>query len=142
MSLKKRRSTPIDFDGYFQDLKREFEEWGTMLDERPSWNQKTSTIEPLRNMIVTPTEVIVTVDMPFTKEDTLQVKALGEDMLEISAKMKRKITFKEMGITHRIGEFQSFHFKSRIPVPVQMKKMKIRFKKGMLEVHLPRRNGR
>jgi HSP20 family molecular chaperone IbpA len=142
MSIRKRRPTAVDFDGYFQDLKREFEEWGGGLIERPSWNQKTSTIEPLRDMIVAPSEVILTVDLPFTRENTLRVKALDESTLEISAKMKRKMTFKEMGITHHVGEFQRFLFHSRVPVPVQMNKMKLRFKKGILEVHLPRRHGR
>jgi HSP20 family molecular chaperone IbpA len=142
VSIKKRRSAADDFDVYFRDLRREFEEWGGKLFERPSWNQKASTIEPLRDMIVAPTEVVVTVDLPFTRENTLQVRALDENTIEISAKMKRKMSFKEMGITHHVGEFQRFHFQSRIPVPVQMKKMKIRFRKGMLEVHIPRGRAR
>lgn len=142
VTIKRKRSDAEDFDSYFQDLRREFEDWGDKLIERPSWNQKASTIEPLRDLVVATTEVVVTVDLPFTKESTLQVKAVGEDTLEVSAKMKRKMTFKDMGITHQIGEFQRFHFLSRIPVPVQMKKMKIRFKKGMLEVHIPRKRGR
>ena len=142
MSIKRRRSTADDFDSFFQDLRGELEEWRNKLVERPSWNLKTSTIEPLSDLIVAPTEVVVTVDLPFTRESTLQVKVVGEDTLEVSAKMKRKMTFKDMGMTHQVGEFQRFHFLSHIPVPVQMKKMKIRFKKGILEVHIPRKSGR
>ena len=142
MSIKRRRSAADDFDSFFEDLRSEVEEWRNKLVERPSWNLKASTIEPLSDLIVAPTEVVVTVDLPFTRESTLQVKAVGEDALEVSAKMKRKMTFKDMGMIHQVGEFQKFHFLSRIPVPVQMKKMKIRFKKGILEVHMPRKSGR
>jgi HSP20 family molecular chaperone IbpA len=142
MAIKKRRTIMDIFDDYFEDFEREFERRREMLLERPSWNQKNSTIEPLRNMIVTPTEVIVTVDLPLTEEKAVQVKPLDENTLEISARMKRKMTFREMGMTHQEGEFQKFHFHSRVPVPVQMDEMKIRFKKGILEVHLPRKRGR
>lgn len=142
MAIKKRRSTADAFDSHFEDLEREFEEWRNRSIERPSWNQKMSTIEPLRDMVITPIEVILTVDLPLTKENTLQVKPLGGNMLEISAQMKRKMTFKEMGITHQKAEFERFLFHSHIPVPVQTSKMKIHFKKGMLEVHLPRKRER
>ena len=142
MSIKRRRSAADDFDSFLQDMRSEFEEWRSKLVERPSWNRKASTIEPLSDLIVAPNEVVVTVDLPFTRESTLQVKAVGEHAFEVSARMKRKMTFKDMGITHQVGEFQRFHLLSRIPVPVQMKKMKIRFKKGILEVHIPRKSGR
>lgn len=139
MAIKRKRSVMDLFDDYFDDLEKEFERRRERLLERPSWNQKASTMEPLRDMIVTPTEVVVTVDLPLTKEKTVQVKPLDEDTLEISAEMKRKMTFKEMGITHYKGEFQRLHCHSRIPVPVKMDKMKISLKKGILEVHLPRK---
>jgi HSP20 family molecular chaperone IbpA len=90
-------------------------------------------------MKITPTEVVVTVDLPLTFENKVQVKPLDENTLEISAEMKRKVRFSELGITHCEGEFQKLHCHSRVPVPVRMSKMKIRFKKGILEVHLPRK---
>jgi HSP20 family molecular chaperone IbpA len=142
VSIEKRRSTADIFAGYLEDLKEEFEEWKREFIEKPSWNQKASTMEPLHNVTVTSTEVVVTVDLPFTRKSTLRVKPLDESTLEISAGMKRKMTFREMGITHHEAEFQRFHCCTQVPVPVQMGKMRIRFKKGMLEVHLPRRHAR
>jgi HSP20 family molecular chaperone IbpA len=142
VSIKKRRSIMDIFDDYFEDFGKEIERQRERLLETPSWNLKTSTIEPLRNMIVTPTEVVVTVDMPLTKESSVQVKALDENTLEISAKMRRKMTFEELGITHHEGEFRKLSCYSHVPVPVQMDKMKISFKKGIVEVHLPRKRRR
>lgn len=139
MSAKRRRSILAILDDYFEDFEVEFEGWRESLVERPSWNQRNCTIEPLRNMEVTAAEVIVTVDLPFTKEDTVRVKPIDKRTLEISASMKRKIRFAELGITHHKGEFHKLYCHSRVPVPVQMDKMEMRLKKGMLQIRLPRK---
>ena len=139
MAIRKKDSFADAVDRYFEDVERELDRWRESLVERPSWNLKASTMEPLRNIRVMPTEVVVTVDLPLTKESSLKVKALDESTLEISAQMKRKMTFKELGITHHKGEFQKFHCHMRVPVPVQMNKMKTKFKKGMLEIHIQRK---
>ena len=110
------------------------------LMDKPSWNQKACTIEPLRNIMVTPTEVIVTVDLPYTKEDTIKIKPIDNRTIEVSARMKRKIRFDEFGIIHHKGEFETLHCQTRIPVPVYMDKMEVHFKKGILEIRLPRKH--
>jgi len=89
---------------------------------------------------VTPTEVIVTVDLPYAEENKIRVKPISRDTIEILAKMKRKIRFDDFGITHYEGEFETLHCQTRVPVPVYMDKMELRFKKGILEIHLPRKH--
>lgn len=140
MSTRRKRSIFDIIDEYFENLEDWAERVRETLIERPSWDQKACTIEPLRDIMMTPTEVIVTVDLPYTEENTIQVKPVDKNTLEISARMKRKIRFDDLGITHYKGEFQTFHCQTRIPVPVHMDKMEIRFKKGILEVHLPRKH--
>jgi len=140
MSTKRRRSIFDIIDEYFENLEEWAERFRETLIERPSWNQKTCTIEPLRDIMVTPTEVIVTTDLPYTEENTIKVKPLDKNTIQISARMKRKIRFDEFGITHYKGEFQTFQCQTRIPVPVYMDKMEIRFKKGILEIRLPRKH--
>jgi len=71
----------------------------------------------------------------------VKVEAISEDRLEIGAKMRQKMRFDDFGITHRKGEFSSFRCQVRVPVPVNMKRMKVYFKRGILEIHLPRRRG-
>lgn len=140
MPTRRKRSIFDVIDEYFEDLEEWTERFRETLVERPSWNQKTCTMEPLRDIIVTPTEVIVTVDLPCTEENMIQVKPLGKNVIQISANMKRKIRLDDFGITHHRGEFQRLHCQIRIPVPVNMGKMEIRFKKGILEIHLPRKH--
>lgn len=140
MSIKRKRSIMDILDNYFDELEEQFERWRETLTERPSWNQKACTMKPLRHVRVTPTEVIVTVDLPLTKENSIQVKPVDKSTIEILASMKRKIRFTDFGITHHKGEFQKLHCHLRVPVPVYMEKMELRFKKGILEIRLPRKH--
>jgi HSP20 family molecular chaperone IbpA len=139
MAIRKRQLDSDSIDEYFRDLEEWTEDLERTMIGRPSWNQKACTIEPLRNIRVAPTEVVVTADLPLTKEEAVKIKPIDDQTLEISAQMKRRVHFKEFGIFYHRGEFHSFHCYIRIPVPVRMNKMKTRFKKGMLEIHLPRR---
>ena len=139
MSTKRKRSIFEIISEYFENLEEMTEQLEEAWIERPSWNCRSCTMEPLRNITVTPTEVIVTVDLPLTEENTVQVKPVEKNTLEITARMKRKIRFEDLGITHHKGEFQTFHCQTRIPVQVHMDKMHFRFKKGILEIHLPRK---
>jgi len=139
MPIKRKRSLSNIVDEYFESIEEMMEQMRTMLSEKPSWNQKTCTIEPLRDITLTPTEVIVTVDLPYAEEKTVKIKPLEKNVLEIRAKMKKKVKFNELGITHRKGEFKEFHCQTRIPVPVHTEKMEILFKKGILKICLPRK---
>lgn len=140
MSTRRRRSIFDIIDEYFENLGEWAERVREALIEKPSWNRRACTMEPLRDIMVTPTEVTVTVDLPYAEENTIQVKPISKDTIEILAKMKRKVRFDDFGITHYKGEFQTLHCQTRIPVPVYMDKMEIRFKKGILEIRLPRKH--
>jgi HSP20 family molecular chaperone IbpA len=140
MSTRRRRSIFDIIDEYFENLQEWAERFREALIERPSWNRRACTIEPLRDIMVTPTEVTVTVDLPYAEENTIQVKPTRKDTIEISAKMKQKVRFDDFGITHYEGEFQTLQCQTRIPVPVDMDKMEIRFKKGILEIRMPRKH--
>jgi HSP20 family molecular chaperone IbpA len=142
MSAKRRRD--------FLELMRDYlEDWETFADEllesarmeRPSWDIKSCCLEPLCNVFVSVNEVIVTSDLPRIDPKTITVEAVNANMIEIKATMKRKIRFHDLGITHREGEFTSFRCHVHIPVPVDMKKMKTQFKRGILEVYIPRKKG-
>ncbi len=141
--IKRRKRSLFDLlSDYMEDLEALSEELlESELSGRPSWDLKSCCIEPLCNVSVTPDEVVVTADLPNTDPAKIKVEQVDRDTLEIRAEMKRKIRFKEFGITYREGEFQYFRCLNRIPVPVDAKKMKTKFKRGILEVHLPRKRG-
>jgi HSP20 family molecular chaperone IbpA len=126
-------------DEYFEDMEKWAQQVRETLTEKPCWDLKTCAIEPLRDITVTPKEVIVTVDLPYAKKETVKVKAVDAASLEIFAEMKKKIRLTELGVTHRTGVIQRFHGWIRLPVTVNMNKMKIQQKKGILEIKLPRK---
>jgi len=136
---KKRRSIFDVMDEYLENFEEWTEKFEDIIFERPSWNCITCTIEPLRNLLVTSDEAILTVDLPYAEESTIRVTPAGKDKIEISAKMRRKVSFNDLGITHYKGEFHKFHCQIRIPVSVYMERMEVRFKKGILEIRLPRK---
>jgi HSP20 family molecular chaperone IbpA len=140
MAIKRRRPISEIIDEYFTDLETWAEGVSAAFGERPSWNLRECSLEPLREMVVTPKEVLVTVDLPFTNKNGVKVKPVGNSFLEISAKLNKIVRLDDLGVTHRRGEFQRYHCQLRIPVPVNMKKMAVNYKKGMLEVHLPRKH--
>jgi HSP20 family molecular chaperone IbpA len=140
LAIRKKSSFPDMIDEYFQYLEKWAEKFGEPFAQRPSWNLRNSSIEPLRETTITPTEVLVTVDLPFTSKGTVKVKPVGSNTMEIEAKMSRKIRLHELGVTYCKGEFQKYHAHMRIPVSVNMNKMKVNYKKGLLEVHLPRKH--
>jgi len=97
---RRRRSIFDIIDEYFESLETWAERVRETVMERPSWNCRTCTMEPLRDIMVTANEVIVTVDLPYAEQNTIEVKPIGKDTIEISAKMRRKISFDDFGITH------------------------------------------
>jgi HSP20 family molecular chaperone IbpA len=140
MAIRRKRSFSDLIDEYFKDLEEWTQEFGEPFAERPSWNLKNRSIEPLRETTINPTEVLITLDLPFTDKSTVKVKPVGKSTLEISAKMNRVIKSDDLGVTHWRGEFQKYHSHMRIPVQVNMDKMKVHYKKGLLEIHLPRKH--
>jgi len=142
MSARRRKD-------FFELMRDYFKDWETLADEllesmimeRPSWDLESCCLEPLCSVFVSVDEVVVTADLPNIDPKTIEVKAISANMIEIKAGMKRKIRFHDFGITHREGEFTSFRCQVHIPVPVDMKKMKILFKRGILEVRIPRKKG-
>jgi hypothetical protein len=66
-----------------------------------SWNETTESIEPLYNISVGSSEVIVTVDLPYVNPEEVTLKLPADDVVEIYANTKHRITFADMGVRHR-----------------------------------------
>ncbi|MGW8289377.1 MAG: Hsp20/alpha crystallin family protein [Candidatus Bathyarchaeia archaeon] len=108
--------------------------------EGPSWNTETCCLQALSNVFVTSREVVVTADMPNIEPETVKVEALDETLIQITAKMKKKVRFADLGICHRQGEFSTLRCQDRIQVAFDSEKMKIAFTGGIIEVRFPRKS--
>jgi HSP20 family molecular chaperone IbpA len=109
------------------------------FSESPSWDSENCCLKALSNVLITPQEVIVTADLPNIEPETVRVKEVDEGTIQISAKMKEKVRFKDLGIYHRQGEFSYLSCQDRINVAFNTEKMKISWKGGILEARFPRK---
>lgn len=141
MERPKKGSSFQEMEEYLQKIEELAQEvMSTTFPEGPSWNTETCCLHALSNVFITPREVIVTADLPFIEPQTVQVNALDENHIEILAKMKKKINFKDLGILHRRGEFSFLRCQGRLQAAIIADKMQISCKDGILEVRFPRKN--
>jgi len=137
----KKGSSFEEVEEYLQKIEELAKEvMSTAFPESPSWNTETCCLHALSNVFITPREVIITADLPFIEPQTVQVNALDENHIEILAKMKKKVNFKDLGIFHRRGEFSFLRCQGRLQVAIITDKMQISCKDGILEVRFPRKN--
>ncbi len=140
MSSSRRKRSIFDLINQYAEQMEELAEELLPL-QHPSWDIEAHTIEPLCNVFITPEKVIVTADLPFSDPKSIKINPVDEKTLEINAKMKRRMCCEDFGIIHQKGEFFTFNCQTRIPVPVNMERREVKFKKGILEVKLPRKKG-
>ena len=142
MSEKLRKRSIFDVMGeyveVFDALADELLE--ATFPEGPSWNTETCCLQALSNVFVTTREVVVTADMPNIEPETVKVEAVDETLIQITAKMKKKVRFADLGICHRQGEFSTLRCQDRIQVAFDSEKMKTAFTGGIIEVRFPRKS--
>jgi HSP20 family molecular chaperone IbpA len=141
MSEKQRKRSIFDvmneYMEEFETLADELMEYA--FPEGPSWNTETCCLHALSNVSITSREVIVTADLPNIETETVKVEAVNENLIEITAKMRKKVRFADLGIYHRQGEFSFLRCQGRVHVAFDAEKMKISCKGGILEVRFPRK---
>jgi len=124
-----------------EELEEIAEEMFDRFLERPSWDINAHSLEPLFDVSVSSDKVIVTADLPKVDPENIRISRISDDIIEITAKMRVKINFEDLGVTHRKGEFSYFSCRVPLPVPVDTSRAKARFKRGILEITLPRKRG-
>jgi HSP20 family molecular chaperone IbpA len=141
--MSKKREKPSTFDTmekYLEEIEALADElMASEFSEGPSWNTETCCLQALSNVFVTSREVIVTADLPNIEPETVKVEAVDENLIEITAKMKKKVRFADLGVYHRQGEFSFLRCQGRVHVAFDAEKMKISCKGGILEVRFPRK---
>jgi HSP20 family molecular chaperone IbpA len=102
------------------------------------WNVAAACIQPLYNLFVALEEIVLTVDLPYADQKSVKLDCPTGDSIELYAETTKKITFADLGVKHRHGEFTAYHAIIRMPVAVDEKRATRKFKRGLLEVHIPR----
>jgi HSP20 family molecular chaperone IbpA len=138
--IQEKSSTFDAMEKYLKEIKVLAEEvMASAFPEGPSWNTKTCCLNALSNVFITSKEVIITADLPNIEPETVKVEAMNKTLIEITAKMKKKVPFSDLGIFHRQGEFSFLHCQDRVHVAIDAEKMEIAHEGGILEVRFPRK---
>ena len=127
---------------YIEDFERTAEElFEAVFGERmrPCWDVRGRCLEPLTHVSVAPDEVIITMDLPLVRPETIRVRPVEENTIEVVADMRRALRTKDLGVLHVDGEIRKLRARARIPVPVEMRAIRFEFRRGILEVRLPRK---
>ena len=139
--MRRRRSIFDIMREHIEEFEELADEMFERFMERPSWDVRTHSLEPLCNVSVSSDRVIVTADLPKVDPKSIRVTGIADDLIEITAKMRVKVNFEDLGITHRRGEFSCFSCRVPLPVPVDTSRARARFRRGILEITLPRKRG-
>lgn len=138
MAVRRRRSIFDLMREYMEEIADEMLE---RFMERPSWDASSQSLEPLCDVLVRSDKVIVTADLPKADPESIRISGISDDLIEITARMRVKVNFEDLGVTHRRGEFTCFSCRVSLPVPVDISGAKARYRRGILEIVLPRKLG-
>mgnify|MGYP000483420068 CR=1 FL=1 len=106
--------------------------------EKPMWDFETRSLEPLVSVKELEDKIIVIADLPCVDKNNIRIYAT-EDTLTIEAALKETYKFERLGITRREATFEYFRKVIQLPAPVIPERAKAKFRKGILEVILPKK---
>lgn len=103
------------------------------------WDYESGCIEPLTEVYEEEDEIIVRMDMPFV-EDKSNIKInVSEQSVHIEARIKRIIHYEKWGTFQREVKFFKYTKRMSLPSKVDPEAAKARFKNGILEIRLPKK---
>ena len=117
-------------------------ERGSLLARYRGWDLSwdlSGFLEPLIDIGERGDEIIITSDLPGVEKEDIEIYAT-ENTLEISARMKKEYCFKRWGTLQKGISFSSFRKVIELPSIVDIKNIKSRFHKGILEIRLPKKS--
>jgi HSP20 family protein len=131
-----RRRRPWDPFEFVEDLRSEMERMLTEAFYR-SGLMRPSYFEPYVDIHETPTEVLVTAELPGIKKKDIKLNAT-EDTLEISAEAREELEEERPGLVHRERRMGKFYRSLSLPCRVKPEEAKAKYVDGVLEVRLPK----
>jgi HSP20 family protein len=116
-----------------------------MPDKKPlkiaggsGWDIRAHSMEPLMNIEDAGSHLKVTMDLPSVKKEDIEV-TVTEDAIHVTAKTRRTYCFSRWGTVQRGAEFSSFSKAVSLPEKVDAKAAESKFRQGILEIMLPKK---
>jgi HSP20 family protein len=135
-----RRRKPWDVFEFAADLRSELDR---MLSEAfyRSGLIRPSYFEPYVDIYETPTEVLVTAELPGIKKKDIKLNVM-EDRVEISAEAREELEEERPGVVRRERRMGRFYRSLTLPCKVKPEGAKAKYVDGVLELRLPKAEAR
>lgn len=102
------------------------------------WDISRHSMEPLMSIEDTGTHLKVSMDLPSVKKEDIEV-TVTDETLHVKAKTCRAYCFSRWGTAQRSVEFSSFSKALRLPEKVDARRAESKFRQGILEILLPKK---
>lgn len=121
----------------FKSLRNEIDTLFDRFVERPL-STLTGTLIPPVDICETDTEIIVKMEVPGMAEEDMDV-SIANDILTVRGEKKKER--EESGKTYHVSEraYGSFTRSVTLPVAVRVDMIRATYKKGVLEIYLPKK---
>jgi HSP20 family protein len=103
------------------------------------WDHVSGCLEPLTEFYDKETELLIRIDMPCVKRKTDVEVKISEDTVTIEGKMSRVVQYEKWGTFQREAKFYRYSKAFTLPTKIDPEQAKARFKNGILELHLPKK---
>jgi HSP20 family protein len=106
--------------------------------EEASWDPYERCLEPLTEVQDRGHEIVIMLDLPYVKRREDIELRVGEDMVEVKAKMERSIRWSHWGTVQKEIEFTSFRKVIELAEKVDPSGARASFRSGVLKIVLPK----
>jgi len=132
---------------WIRELLEEMDEFAEHMIERffwehPGWDTSEACLEPLSNVFVTNENVNIVVDMPFVDTESIDLRTTGEDSVLLTAKLRKRIGFRDLGVNCRTGTFRTYRTEIRVPPDIELNRAKLENRGNILFIVIPRKRSR
>lgn len=103
------------------------------------WDPTRGCLEPLTEIHDNEREIVVRIDMPCVRRKSDITIQLTEDTVYIEAQMNRVIQYERWGTFQREAKFFRYTKTFSLPTKIDPESSRARFKDGILELHLPKK---
>ncbi|MGQ9759603.1 MAG: Hsp20/alpha crystallin family protein [Candidatus Methanomethylicaceae archaeon] len=103
------------------------------------WDSTRGCLEPLTEVYDDEKEIVVRMDMPGVRRKSDIKLNLTEDTVSIEAQMNRVIQYERWGTFQREAKFFRYTKTFSLPAKIDPESSRARFKDGILELHLPKK---
>jgi len=104
--------------------------------EESLFDVESKSLKPLIDIKLTNAEVTITFDLPFAAKEKISLTST-EDSVSVEAKMRKPITMQMGGHLQKRVEFEKYTNKIRLPVKVDPRRARAKFRNGHLVVRFP-----